>query len=220
MPSSLVVLADPEEIFRDIRDRSRWITPLGYCALVFFLIIWLGGCWTDIREGLRWSSLLVPAVAAIVIVCVLGAASTLLLYVGHRVINGGRSGEPRYRTLFSLNMHCAIILVLGELVNFLLVHTGIPPPGNLPLANRFPLGLDLLLLGAKEPNIYMTILLHSTSAFTVWYLVILARGLRDVAHLSTAQAAAVALTLWLVGVGAILSVVYSAGGGTVFRVVV
>jgi hypothetical protein len=120
--------------------------------------------------------------------------------------------------LFSLNTHCALILILGELINFLLVRTGALQDYSLPLPNRFPLGLDLLLLGAKEPNIYLTILLHSTSIFVLWYFAALAAGLKYTTGSGWARSAAIVTTIWLLGVGLVVGIVYSAGGGTMFRI--
>lgn len=220
MPSPLVVLAEPKEIFRDIEERAPWLAPFAYSAFAFFLITWLGGCWTDIKEGLRWSSLIGPAIASGLVVSAMSVGSTGLLILLLWIMGAHRQGESRFRMLFSLNLHCGIILVLGEVVNFLLMHSGFALSIDVPLPNRFPLGPDLLLLAAKERNIYVAILLHSASAFVVWYLVILARGLKGVAELSTVRAVAATCVLWLVGVATILGVVYHTGGGTVFRVAV
>ena len=213
-----LILAEPKEVFERVAVRSPWLAPLASCTVGFFIILWLGGCWTNIREGLRWWSLLGPAIASTLFVGVASLGTSMVLYSICRVAGGNGSDRPTYRALFSLNTHCAPILILGELINILLVHSGLLQDFNLVLPNRFPLGLDLLLLGAKEPNIYLTIFLHGTSVFVLWYLAVLARGLKYTTGLSSARSAAIAATVWLIGVGLVIGIVYGAGGGTVFRI--
>lgn len=213
-----LIFAEPREVFDGIEARSPRLVPFLYCTLGFFIITWLGGCWNNIREGLRWWSLLGPAMAAILFVEVASHGSSMVLYTACRVFRGEKAGGPTYRRLFSLNIHCALILILGEIVNFLLVRTELMQDYNFPLPHRFPLGLDLLILGVKEPNIYLTVLLHGTSVFVLWYLVVLARGLKYVTGSGMSRSASIAATLWLIGVGAVIGIIYSAGGGTIFRV--
>lgn len=218
MLHSFLILAEPKNVFNRIAADSPWFAPLAYCTGGFFIITWLGGCWTDIRQGLQWWSLLGPAIASTLFIGMAGLGSTAAIYVIYRIIGGQQLAAPMYRSLFSLNIHCAVILVLGELFNFLLVRAPMVQDWDLPLRNRFPLGLDVLLLGVKEPNIYLTIFLHSTSVFVVWYLLVLAAGLKYTTGLSSARSAAIAATVWLLVVGLVVGIVYSAGGGTVFRI--
>jgi hypothetical protein len=219
MFSPLLVLADPIEVFRRVESSSPWIGPLIYCTLGLFVITWLGGCWETIADGLRWWSLIGPAVFAPLVVGITGLGSATVLYLVQRIASKPGSNGPQYRTILSLNSHCAIILILGEVVNFLLVHADVVQNLTLPLTNRFPLGLDLLLLGAKEPNIYLSILLHSTSVFVIWYFVVLAKGLRYLIGTSLARSTTPVAVLWLVGVMIAVGGVYGAGGATVFRIV-
>lgn len=213
-----LILAEPQKVFERVATRAPWLAPLITCTAGFFIVIWLGGCWTNIREGLRLWPLLGPAIASILFVGMASVGSAAALCAACRAVRSRCSDGRTYRSLFSLNIHCAVILVLGELFNFLLVRAPMVQDWDLPLRNRFPLGLDLLLLGVKEPNIYLTILLHGTSIFILWYLVALAAGLKHITGLSSARSAAIAATVWLLGVGLVVGIVYSAGGGTVFRI--
>jgi len=214
----LLILSEPEEVFKRVAVNSTWLAPLAYCTGGFFVITWLGGCWANLREGLRWWSLLGPAIGSIFFIGTASFASTAMLYASCLVFRCRQSNWPAYRMLFSLNIHCALVLMLGELINFLLVHTNLIQEFNFPFPNRFPLGLDLLILGVKEPNIYLAVLLHSTGVFILWYFVVLTRGLKHLTGSSLTRAAAMAAILWLAGVGAVIGIVYSAGGGTIFRV--
>jgi hypothetical protein len=218
MSVPILILAEPKEVFPKIAAHSPWFPPFALCVVCFFVVAWLGGCWTSIREGLQWGALLGPAIASILFVALISVGSTAMLYVVFRAIRGHGSAWPSYKTLFSLNTHCALILILGELINVLLVRADLIHLYNPALPNRFPLGLDLLILGAKEPNIYLSVLLHGTSVFILWYLVVLAKGLSYVTGSSPARAAAIAATLWLVGIGFAIGIIYSAGGGTIFRI--
>ena len=213
-----LIFAEPEKVFERVATRSPWLAPLMTCIVGFFVVTWLGGCWTNIREGLRWWSLLGPAIGSTLLVGMTSLGSTVALYSVAWIAGTKGSGRPTYRMLFSLNTHCAPILILGELINVLVVRSGVLQDLNLALPNRFPLGLDLLLLGAKEPNIYLTIFLHSTSIFVLWYLAVLASGLKHISGLGSARSAAIAAAVWLLCVGLVVGIIYNAGGGTVFRV--
>jgi hypothetical protein len=213
-----LIIAEPKDIFERVAARAPWFAPLAYCMVGFFIITWLGGCWTNIRAGLQWWSLLGPAAASVFFVGAASIGSTAILYAACGAMREPELERPTYRKLFSLNNHCALVLILGELVNFLLVRAGPMQDYNLPFPNRFPLGLDLLILGVKEPNIYLAILLHSTSVFVLWYLVVLARGLKYLTGSVSARTTAIVITLWLTGMGIIVGIIHSAGGGTIFRV--
>jgi len=219
MFSPLLVLADPIEVFRKVESSSPWIAPLIYCTLGFFVITWLGGCWETIADGLRWWSLVGPAVFAPLVVGITSLGSATVLYLVQRIACKSGSCGPRYRTTLSLNNHCAIILILGEVVNFLLVHADLVQDHALPLANRFPLGLDLLLLGVKEPNIYLSIVLHSTNIFVIWYFIVLTKGLKYITGAGSGHPATPVAVLWLSSVIIAVGAVYGAGGATVFRIV-
>jgi hypothetical protein len=214
----LLILAEPKEVFDRVATRAPWFGPLISCTAGYFVITWLGGCWADIREGLRWWSLLGPAIGSILFVGTACLGSTAMLYISCLVFQRKQSNRLAYRKLFSLNAHCVLILVLGELINFLLVRANLMQAFNVPFPNRFPLGLDLLILGAKEPNIYLAVILHSTSVFIIWYFVVLARGLDYLSGSGPMRSAATAAILWIAGVGVVIGLIYSAGGGTMFRI--
>ena len=214
----LLILADPAEVFRRVESRRPWLAPLGYCTLGIFAITWLGGCWENLSDGLRWWSLLGPAVFSPLAVGIACLGSTLVLYFGQQIAIERNLTGSSYGSLFSLNAHGALILILGEAVNFLLVHSRLLQGVRVSLSNRFPLGLDLLLLGAKEPNIYLNIILHSVSVFSIWYLVVIARGIQYLSGVSSLRAALIVGGLWLTMVVFAMSVVHVLGGGTVIRI--
>ncbi len=188
------------------------------CMVVFFGIIWIGGCWHSLSDALTWSYLLGPALISPLFVGIVSVGSTMFLYLMNVVVGGRGRGAQSFKTLFSLNIHCAEILLLGEVINFLLVHASILGESGFPLPNRFPVGLDLILLAVDEPTIYTAILLHSTSCFVVWYLVVLAKGIAGITGSSRGRSALIVASLWFVVVAAALSLSYVAGGGTMIRI--
>jgi hypothetical protein len=212
------IITDPSEAFEKIENQPRWAFTTLLCMCSFFVIIWLGGCWRNISDALTWSSVLGPALISPLIVGIVSVGSTIFLYLMNVVIGGRIRDAQRFKTLFSLNIHCAVIILLGEVINFLLVRANILGESNFPLPSRFPVGLDLVLLAVDEPNIYTAILLHSTSCFVIWYLVVLARGITTITGSSRWRSVLVVVSLWLAVVAAALGLVYAAGGGTTIRI--
>jgi hypothetical protein len=100
----------------------------------------------------------------------------------------------------------------------LLVRAGLLGDYTTPLPGRFPVGLDILLLGVDDPNLYLSIILHSTSVFFVWYIVVLSLGIHVVTGTSKARAAVIATTLWCTLVLFAVGMAYAAGGGTTIRI--
>lgn len=212
------IIAAPAEAFEKIKNQPNWVSSTLFCTVVFFFILWLAGCWRNISEGLTWSYLFGPALISLLIVGIVSVGSTMFLYLMNMVV-GGRTGRTQeFKTLFSLNIHCAAIILLGEVVNFLLVRANILGESSFPLPNRFPVGLDLILLLIREPGIYTAILLHSTSCFVVWYLVVLAKGITAITGSSQWRSVFIVTSLWFAAVAVALGLVYAAGGGTMITI--
>jgi len=211
------IIATPREALAIIRTEPRWLSPAATYMFVLFLLLWLGGCWRNITEGLSWSFILGPALISPLIVIVVSLWTTPILYLLMRAIPG-KIVNPGFKAALSLNLHCAVIIVLGEIVNFLLVHADLLGDSGFPLQNRFPVGLDLVFLILKEPGIYMAIILHCTSVFVIWYLVVLARGIGIMTGASRTKSGLIVATLWGSVVLSVLGLVYAAGGGTTIRI--
>jgi hypothetical protein len=218
MSDLLNVLATPVQVFGRLQDRPRWLIAALFCTVTLFLLLWLDGCWQNLSAGLTWSSLLGPALISPLIVGIVSMGSTAFIYLMGMVLRGSADRTTNFRTLLSVNLHCGIIFLLGEVVNFLLVRSNLLGDRGFALPNRFPTGMDLLLLGVDDPNEYLVILLHSTSIFVVWYLIVLALGIRYVTGLSKSGSVFVVIALWCSTVGAALGVVYALGGGTTIRI--
>jgi hypothetical protein len=218
MKALVDILAVPCEALDRIRGNSAWRCALFLNTVGFFALVWLGGCWRNFSQALEWANLLGPALISPLIVGAVSLGTTALIYLLNMILGGYEARSTTFKTLFSMNIHCGVIFLLGEVVNFLLIRTNILGDYSTPLRGRFPVGLDILLLGANEPNIYLSIILHSTSVFLIWYIVVLSLGIRVVTGTSKAKAIAIAATLWCTMVLLVLGMVYAAGGGTTIRI--
>jgi hypothetical protein len=119
-----------------------------------------------------------------------------------------------YRIVFSLVSHCGIIFLLGECVNFILLRLGLLKSTSLLLPNRFPVGLDLLLIG-KSPSLYLVVLLHSINPFTIWYFATLAVGISVLGGISKRSARLVVVSAWAIGIAFALLLISALGGTSI-----
>lgn len=220
MNDFLSILAAPADTLEKIVARPRWFIPILFCTTTFFLLLWLGGCWQNLSAGLTWSSLLGPALISPAIVAIVSLGSTAFVFLMNMVLGGGAEHRTSFKTLFTVNVHCGIIFLLGEVVNFLLVRANLLGELSVALPNRFPMGMDVLLLGENDPNLYLSILLHSISIFVMWYLIVFARGIRFVTGSSKVRASVIVTALWCVVVGSALGIVYTLGGGTTVHILI
>lgn len=214
------ILATPTEVFEIVVNKPRWLVPTLFCAGTLFLIVWLGGCWQDLSDGLRFGNLLGPALISLSIVVIVSLGTTTFIYLMCALLGGTDRDPQAFKKFFSVNIHCGVIFLLGEIVNFLLVRANTLGKHSAPLPNRFPAGLDFFLVGAADPNVYIAIILHSTSVFVLWYLVVLSMGIRAITGSGRIRAGVIAASLWGVVVVITLGVVYAAGGGTTIRIAV
>jgi len=219
MNALMNILADPSEAFEQIKGKPRWFVPNLFCVITLFAVIWLGGCWRDIGDGFSPGRILGPALISLLIVGIVSVGSSLFLYLMILLVGGTIDAAPRFRSIFALNIHCAVILLLGEVFNLLLICSNVFGDLDLPLTNRFPVGLDLLFFLTGNPGIYLAVLFHCTSVFVLWYLVVLARGIRAFTGSSMLRSRVVAASLWSAAVLFVMCMVYAAGGGTTIRIV-
>jgi hypothetical protein len=218
MNTLINVFAGPSETFGTLRLKPAWRAAVLLFIAGFFLLVWLGGCWSDLSQALQWTNLLGPALISPVVVGIVSLGTTTLIYLLNLILGDRETRSTSFKTLYSVNIHCGAIFLLGEVVNFLLIRTPVLGDHPTPLSGRFPVGLDVFLLGVDDPNLYLSIILHSTSVFLIWYLVVLAMGIRTVTGTSKMKSAIIAASLWCAIVGLALGAVYAAGGGTTIRI--
>jgi hypothetical protein len=218
MKALIDIFAVPRETFENIRANTAWCCALLLNTVGFFALVWLGGCWRNLSQAFEGANLLGPAVISPLIVGAVSLGTTALIFLLNMILGDYKARSVTFKTLYSVNIHCGVIFLLGELVNFLLIRTKILGDYSTPLRGRFPVGLDILLLGADDPNLYLAIVLHSTSVFLIWYIVVLSLGIRVVTGTSKAKATVIAVTLWCTLVLLALGMAYTAGGGTTIRI--
>jgi hypothetical protein len=218
MNALINMFAVPEETFDHIRAQPVWRVAALLNVVGFFSLVWLGGCWRDLSQAFDRANFLGPVLISPLVVAIISLGSTAIIYLLSIIMGGREARVARFKTLYSMNIHCGVIFLLGEVVNFLLVRTNIIGDRPTPLRGRFPVGLDVLLLGVDDPNVYLSVILHSTSVFLIWYLVVLSSGIRIVTGTSKARATAIAAALWCILVLLALGMVYAAGGSTTVQI--
>jgi hypothetical protein len=212
------ILIAPSKQFIQLQERATWRLAFLCGSGCFFALVWLSGCWSNLSQAFEWTNLLGPALISPLIVGIVSLGTTALIYLLYLVLRDHEARSISFKTLYSVNIHCGVIFLLDEVVNFLLIRADILGDHSTPLRGRFPVGLDILLLGVEDPNIYLSIILHSTSVFLIWYLVVLALGIRAVTGTSKAKATIIVMTLWCAVVSLALGAAYAAGGGTTIRI--
>ena len=118
MRETMDIFAAPTEALSSINHDPQWRTPLTVWVGIFFLLAWLTGCWQNLSEAFSWSNLLVPALFSPLIVGVVSTGTALLIYLLNLILGDQQQRATSFKKLFSVNIHCAVIILLGEVVNF------------------------------------------------------------------------------------------------------
>jgi hypothetical protein len=218
MRETVEILATPSDTLERIAKQPESRKTYFNCASVLFLLTWLDGCWQNLADAFKLSNTLGPLLFALMVVGLASLGTTILLYLLILILRDCDAHPVGFKTVYSLNLHCGAIFLLGEVANFLLVRTNILGDSSGPLRGRFPLGLDILMLGVDDPNLYLSIILHSTSVFLIWYLIVLSMGIRLVSGTTRLKATFVVIAYWGTLILLALGVAYAAGGDTVIRV--
>ena len=116
--------------------------------------------------------------------------------------------------MFSLVSFCGIIFLIGEVLNFILMRFQIIKISSFILPNRFPIGLDLFLIG-RHPSLPLAIFLYSINPIVIWYFTTLSLGLHNVAGMSKNSARLTVLSIWAIGIGSVALIASVLGGTTV-----
>ncbi len=212
MKTDTTVLSAPSEVFRQMETRPTW--RLAFLAVVIgnVLLTWLKSCLRGSSFVIDLSVIVGSFISISVILLVLWSMLSLFLYFYSILLNARE--EFTYRIVFSLVSHCGIIFLVGECVNFILLRLGLLKSTSLMLPNRFPVGLDLLLIG-KSPSISLVVLLHSINPFTIWYFATIAVGISMLGGIGKKKAVLVAVSAWAIGVAFALLLVSVLGGTSI-----
>jgi hypothetical protein len=218
MKNLINIIAAPSKVFAEIRQKPKWIVAFCSSVCAYFFLTWLGGCWQDLSDAFYWPNLLAPAVISPIIVGGFFLGATAFICLVMLIVGGGSTHSTRFAKIFSVVSHCGIILLLGEIVNFILVRSNLLGDYHSPIPNRFPLGLDLLVKSINNAGLYVSIILHGINFFSVWCLFVLAMGINTVTGSTRWRSGWIAISLWAAGIGMALFVAYVLDGETVLRI--
>ncbi len=206
------LLFPSKEDFARIGSAPRWKTPYFVVVAGTSLLTWLKSC-------LRGSSLVADVsvfggafISLSISLFVVWSMLALLLYLSSTLFNP--MGKNSYRSMFSLVSFCGIIFLIGEVLNFILMRFQIIKISSYILPNRFPIGLDLFLIG-RHPSLPLAIFLHSINPIILWYLATLSLGLYNVTGMSKNSARLTVLSIWAIGVGSVALIASALGGTTI-----
>lgn len=210
-------LVSPERTFRSIAERPTWVVPLLLLMLVTGLVGYVAGERVDFEKQIRREMaerggvsedeiqqavemmekfgkvlFIIPAVFAPLVYLLIALIFLVALRLSGSEIGFGHS--------FSVMLHSMMPWVIHSLLSLPLIlrQETIDPEtmerGGLLMSN-------LAALAPEDSGKVLLSLLASLDLFTVWTLILLTIGYRVVARVSTATAATVAVTLWLLYLG-------------------
>ena len=210
-------LISPEKTFRSIAERPTWVVPLLLLVLVTGLVGLVAGERVDFEKQIRremaerggvseeqiqqsvdfmekFGKVLfaAPAVLAPVIYLLIALIFLVALRLSGSEIGFGQS--------FSVTLHSMMPWVIHALLSLpLLLRLETIDPEAMERGGV--LMSNLAALAPEDSSKVLLSLLASLDLFTVWTLILLTIGYRVVARVSTATAATVAVTLWLLYLG-------------------
>lgn len=212
MKTVRTVLSAPGEVFRRMESRPTW-------RLAFFVVVvgnvsltWLKSCLRGSSFVIDLSVIIGSSISISVILFVLWSMLSLYLYSFSILLNVQK--RFTYRIVFSLVSHCGLIFLVGECANFILLRLGLLKSTSLMLPNRFPVGLDLLLIG-KTVSLPLVVLFHSINPFTIWYFATVAFGISMLGGIGKKRAGLAAFSAWAIGISFALLLISALGGTSI-----
>lgn len=200
------------DIFERIESEPMWKTPFFIVVAGTSLLTWLRSCWKGTSFVADFSVLGGAFVSMVIVLFVVWFVLALLLYLSSALFIPQK--KITYKSMFSLVSFCGIIFLIGEMLNFILVRLQIIKMDSYILPNRFPIGLDLFLIG-RHPSLSLAIFLHSINPIIVWYFATLSLGLYKVTGMSKNSARFTALSIWAIGIGSVALISSVLGGTTI-----
>jgi len=206
------ILFPSKKDFARIRSAPKWKSPYFIVVAGLSLLTWLKSC-------LRGASLVADLsvfggafFSLSISLFVIWSMLAMLLYLSSTLFNPDEKNS--YRSMFSLVSFCGIIFLIGEVLNFILMRFQIIKISSFILPNRFPIGLDLFLIG-RHPSLPLAIFLYSINPIVIWYFTTLSLGLHNVAGMSKNSARLTVLSIWTIGIGSVALIASVLGGTTV-----
>ena len=213
------VLVAPAETFRSIAERPTWLAPLLLLTLLGGVVSFVLQVRTDPEEMVRGQLEMVKVdvpqeqvdkmiddaesrtTGAKIGLAVIGALVQPLIYcvlavlfwIGFKLFGS----EMEYVPSLATTAHGYMPLALGSLINLPLMFTRETLTFE-DAANGGVLVSSLKALAPEDATAVTETLLGSLDLFTVWAMILLAIGYREVAKVSSAVASGIVLLFWLI----------------------
>ncbi len=200
------------DIFERLESEPIWKAPFFTVVAGTSLLTWLKSCWRGTSFVADFTVLGGAFVSMSICLFVLWSVLALLLHFFSALFNPQKTNS--YKSMFSLVSICGIIFLIGEMINFILVRLQIMKMNSYILPNRFPIGLDLFLIG-RHPSLPFAIFLHSINPVIIWYFATLSFGLNSITGMTKNSARFTALSIWAIGVGSVALIASFVGGTTI-----
>jgi Yip1 domain len=212
-------LVAPGETFRSIAERPTWLPPLLILALLGGMVSFVLQMRTDPEEMVRGQleavKVDVPqeqvdkmiedaegrttgtkaglALIGAVVQPLIYAVVAVLFWIGFRMFGS----EMDYLRSLATTLHGYLPLAVGSLINLPLMLTRETLTFE-EAASGGVLVSSLKALAPEDASTITEVLLGSFDLFTIWALILLAIGYREVAKVSPAVASGIVLLFWLI----------------------
>lgn len=208
MVTPFLFLVTPGKVFEKIKLRPQWVVPciVVVCGLVVKTVV--ENRWEIHPFILQIQTFYLDIIIVSIMVIILWAAISAFVFLSMVFMNLHPS--VAYKSIFSIVSYCGLIILLGEICNYLLINTTIVDRMLYTIPKRFPIGLDIFTLGSN-PHPALAIMLHAINPFSIWYFTLLSNGLSIVANLSKTKARMLSFIMWLIAVGLAVSVLLITG---------
>lgn len=211
------IIAAPSEAFTEIKARPSWFTIFVIIAVASIGIAWavlpfteqmaraqLQESGMDVAQmeqgqsmaGLFSSVGLLFAPVSLLIKWLIFAG---LFYFGAQLLGGTRS--LTFKTMFAVVVYSELILVFSALINAALLVCFKDIDRVKDVTDLYMIPSLHLIFGHEEVGIPYFTFLREINPFTVWYLVVVSRGVAVVADISKRNTEWFVVFVWLAGVG-------------------
>jgi hypothetical protein len=209
MVNPFMFLVTPRKVYETMKLKPRWLVP--FVVVVFGLVVktFLSNSWGTQEYTFQVYLLSFYIFVSTFLVGVLWSAISTFLYLSMLLMNTHE--HVTYKHVFALVSYCGMIILLGEISNYLLVSSNILNSMLYVVPKRYPMGLDIFTLG-NNTHPALAIFLHSINPFSIWYFAVLSMGLSEVAGLCKTKARILSFIMWVIAVGLAMSMMMITGG--------
>ena len=206
------ILAEPSAAFVRLKSEPKWLL-----ALIIFCLFSVGIAWVTlpfieqimdqqlIEEGAPSEAIEIAKIVAKIFVFVGSLAAPIIWFfvISARLTLGARlfgiSDAIKFKHIYAAIVHASLISILIDLVNtaLLVVFRDIEDISRTTDIKIIP-GLHLLL--GSSGNTKLLTFLSEFNPLNLWYLAVLAIGIRVFANTDKTKACIGAITIWLLGV--------------------